>query len=72
MSADKAMKGGLAPHFLWGNLVLGLMVPGVILALHLAGELAGGVLALAGVLLLVGNFLSKYAVIKAGYYAPLL
>ena len=72
MSADKVMKGGLAPHFLWGNLVLGLMVPGVILVLHLASELAGGVLALAGVLLLAGNFLSKYGVIKAGYYAPLL
>lgn len=71
ISADKVMKGSLAPHFLWGNLVLGLMVPGLILALYLAGELAGGVLALAGVLLLAGNFLSKYAVIKAGYYTPL-
>ena len=71
MSADKVMKGSLAPHFLWGNLVLGLMVPGLILALHLASELAAGVLALAAVLLLAGNFLSKYAVIKAGYYASL-
>ncbi len=71
MSADKVMKGSLAPHFLWGNLVLGLLVPVLILALHLASELAAGVLALAGVLLLAGNFLSKYAVIKAGYYASL-
>jgi len=46
-------------------------VPGVILALSLTSELAGGVLVLAGALLLVGNFLSKYAVIKAGYYASL-
>lgn len=71
ISADRVMKGGLAPYFLWGNLVLGLMAPGVILVLHLASELATGVLALAAVLLLAGNFLSKYAVIKAGYYAPL-
>lgn len=72
ISADEVLKGSLAPDFLWGNLVLGLMVPGAILALSLASGLAGGVLALAGVLLLAGNFLSKYAVIKAGYYAPLL
>jgi formate-dependent nitrite reductase membrane component NrfD len=71
MSADKVIRGPLAPHFLWGNLVLGLMMPGLILALSLTGELAGGVLALAAVLLLAGNFLSKYAVIKAGYYASL-
>ena len=72
MSADKIMKGSLAPYFLWGNLVLGLMVPGLILALHLANALPSGFLALAGVLLLAGNFLAKYTVLKAGYYASLL
>lgn len=72
MSADKILKGSLAPYFLWGNLVLGLMVPGLILALYLAQVLPGGFLALAGVLLLVGNFLAKYTVIKAGYYSSLL
>ena len=48
------------------------MVPGLILALYLAQVLPGGFLALAGVLLLVGNFLAKYTVIKAGYYSSLL
>lgn len=70
-SVDAVMRGALAPHFLWGNLLLGLVVPAAILALHVASGVAGGVLALAGVLLVAGNFLSKYAVIKAGYYAPL-
>jgi formate-dependent nitrite reductase membrane component NrfD len=72
MSADKAMKGSLSSYFLWGNLVLGLMAPGLILALYLAHALPSGFLLLAGVLLLVGNFLAKYTVLKAGYYASLL
>jgi hypothetical protein len=46
------------------------VAPGLLLALHLARGLGGVLLALAGILLLVGNFLSKYAVIKAGYMAP--
>ncbi len=72
MSADKVVRGTLAPYFLWGNLVFGLMMPGLILALHLAHALPGGVLVLAGVLLLAGNVLAKYSVLKAGYYASLL
>lgn len=72
MSAGLVMRGAWAPHFVWGGLLLGLVVPGLILAIHLASELGDGMLALAGVLLLVGNFLSKYAVIKAGHLAPVL
>ncbi len=71
MSAATVTRGTWAPHFLCGGLLLGLVVPGLILALHLARGLGLGLLALAGVLLLAGNFLSKYAVIKAGYYASL-
>jgi len=70
-SAAMVMKGTWAPHYVLGGLLLGLVAPGLILALHLAGGLGDGVLALAGVLLLAGNFLSKYAVIKAGQYVPL-
>lgn len=72
LGADKVMRGSLAPHFVWGNLLLGLAVPAAILILHLNGALGGSALALAGLLMVAGNFLSKYAVIKAGYYAPLL
>jgi len=72
ISADKVMQGSLAPYFLWGNLVLGLMLPGLVLALHLARALPGGLLALAAMLLLAGNFLAKYALIKAGYHASLV
>jgi len=69
-SAAMVVRGAWAPHFLCGGLLLGLVVPGLILALHLARGLGDGMLALAGVLLLAGNFLSKYAVIKAGHLAP--
>ena len=72
MSANMVMRGRWAPHFVLGNLLLGLVAPGLILAIHLAGGFGNGMLALAGVLLLAGNFLSKYAVIKAGYLAPVL
>jgi len=72
LSAGLIMRGAWAPHFLWGGLILGLLAPGLLLALHLARGLGGAPLALAGILLLVGNFLSKYAVIKAGYLVPVL
>lgn len=70
VSAAMVTRGAWAPQFLCGGLLLGLIVPGLILALHLARGLGIGLLALAGVLLLAGNFFSKYAVIKAGYLAP--
>ncbi len=70
VSAAMVMRGTWAPHFLGGSLLLGLIVPGLILVLHLVRGFGDGMLALAGVLLLAGNFLSKYAVIKAGYLAP--
>jgi formate-dependent nitrite reductase membrane component NrfD len=71
ISADKLMTGSLKGYYLWGNLVLGLMLPALILVLDVARTLPGGLLALAGVLLLTGNLLAKYAVIRAGYYASL-
>lgn len=70
MSANMVTRGSWASHFMLGNLLLGLVVPGLIVALHLVSGFGDGMLALAGVLLLAGNFLSKYAVIKAGYLAP--
>ncbi len=72
LSVTRVMRGDLVAYFVCGNLLVGLMVPGALLALHLARTLGDGVLAPAGVLLLAGNFLSKYAVIKAGYLAPVL
>ena len=70
LSAAAVTRGQWAAYFLGGGLLLGLLVPGLLLLLHLSGGLGEGFLALAGVLLLGGNFLSKYAVIKAGYFVP--
>ncbi len=71
LSARVITTGAWAPHFLGGGLLLGLVAPGLIMAYHLARGLDEATLDLAAVLLLAGNFLSKYAVIKAGYLAPL-
>jgi formate-dependent nitrite reductase membrane component NrfD len=71
LGADRLLRGSLAPHFVWGTLVLGLGVPIALLAYHVGVGPLGGTLAVAGALMVLGNFLSKYAVIKAGYYAPL-
>jgi formate-dependent nitrite reductase membrane component NrfD len=72
MSAEKLMKGSLAPHFVWGNLVLGLIVPALLLLGFLGHVIPIEYLPIAGALLLVGNFLAKYTLLKAAYYAPLL
>jgi len=74
-SADRLMKGDLKVLFVWGLLLGGLLLP---LILGLYGSLWANpapdlfVLALAGVITLPGNWLSKYVVIKAGAYAPFL
>jgi len=75
LSVNRLMKGDLRLPFIWGTLVGGLFLP---LLLGLYGSLwsspsAGLVyLALAGAITLPGNWFSKYAVIKAGIYAPFL
>ena len=67
----QVLRGALAPHFVWGNLVLGLMLPSAALVLHLTGILVAVSLPWTGALILLGSLLAKYAVIKAGHYAPL-
>lgn len=74
-SVDRLMKGDLKVLFVWGLLPGGLLLP---LLLGLYGSLWANpapdlfALALAGVITLPGNWLSKYVVIKAGAYAPFL
>lgn len=67
----QVLRGALAPHFVWGNLILGLVLPSAALLLHLTGILVAASLPWTGALILLGSFLAKYAVIKAGHYAPL-
>lgn len=67
----QVLRGTLAPHFVWGNLVLGLVLPSAALLLHVTGIQVAGSLPSTGALILLGSFLAKYAVIKAGHYAPL-
>ncbi|MFQ5826747.1 MAG: NrfD/PsrC family molybdoenzyme membrane anchor subunit [Dehalococcoidia bacterium] len=75
LSVKRLIKGELRVPFVWGMLLGGLFLP---LLLGLYGSLWSKpapdlfFLALAGVITLPGNWLSKYTVIKAGTYAPFL
>ncbi len=66
LSAQELISGRFGLHFIGGVLVLGLIVPAAVILIAPGG--AAG--ALAAVLFLAGNWLSKYAVLKAGKYAP--
>ncbi len=74
-SVSRLMSGELKIPFLWGTILGGLVLP---LVLSLYGSLWASrtpdvfLLALAGVITLAGNWFSKYAIIKAGMYAPFL
>jgi formate-dependent nitrite reductase membrane component NrfD len=73
ISVARLVKGELRVPFVWGTLVVGLLVPLFLgIAAVLGSSLAPGLLAVAALLTFPGNWLSKYAVIKAGYYAPFL
>lgn len=74
VSVRRLIREDLSLPFVWGTLVVGILVP---LLLVFNGNAPDdkvqlAILALAGVLTLVGNWFSKYAIIKAGMYAPLL
>lgn len=74
ISAKRLIKEDLNLPFIWGTLIGGILLP---LALVLSGDVSDSevqlmLLASAGVLTLIGNWFSKYAIIKAGMYAPLL
>ncbi|MDR7540010.1 MAG: NrfD/PsrC family molybdoenzyme membrane anchor subunit [Armatimonadota bacterium] len=75
ISVQRLLGGELQPAFVYGTLVLGLLAPA---ALGLWGGLASTagsastILAAAGLVAVVGNWFSKFSVIKAGTYAPFL
>ncbi len=66
-SARELITGRLRGQFVGGVLILGLALP-LVLTLAWPQNAAGAIV--AAVLLLVGNWLSKYTVLKAGKYAP--
>jgi len=68
-SAKELISGRWGLHFVGGVLILGLIVPTVLILLAPNPEGGAGA-ALAAVLFLAGNWLSKYTVLKAGKYAP--
>ncbi len=73
---QELVRGSLSLIFLGGGVILGVIVPTAIVAyLFFAGGLqatSDPLLALAGALLLVGGLLIRYALLKAGFYQPVV
>jgi len=60
--------GSLRSHFLVGQLGLGLIVPLIILVLVRAGVGSTVLMPIVGALLVIGMFLSRYTIAKAGIH----
>ncbi|MBI2954455.1 MAG: polysulfide reductase NrfD, partial [Chloroflexi bacterium] len=74
-SVRMLVSGSLAMPFVLGVTAIGLVIPLILTALALAGWLGSGastVIALAGLLMLVGGFLFRRCMLKAGVYAPII
>lgn len=73
VSVKRLLSGDLQVAFLGGVMIAGLVVPLALIAFAMSatGGTATTAAALAGALILVGNWLSKHTVIRAGTYAPL-
>ena len=74
VSVNRLVKDDLNLVFIWGTLFAGILVPLLLVLNADASDSQRQLLFLvaAGFLTLPGNWLSKYAIIKAGVYAPLL
>jgi hypothetical protein len=71
LSVKRLMRGELKAAFLLGTIVLGVAVPALFIFYGLFLSSASHYLIFStGAAVLVGNWFSKYAVIKAGVYAP--
>jgi formate-dependent nitrite reductase membrane component NrfD len=74
-SVRRLVAGDLQLVYLGGVILAGLIVPLALVAYALlagSGAMVTSAAAVAGVLILIGNWLSKHAVIRAGAYAPLM
>ena len=75
ISVDRLLNGDLRPAFVWGTLVGGLFLA-LVLALWATFWIESGphifLLALSGLITIPSNWFSKYAIIRAGTYAPLM
>jgi formate-dependent nitrite reductase membrane component NrfD len=74
-SVRRLLSGDLQLAYLGGVIVVGIIVPLALVAYGLqagSGSLVTTAAAIAGVLILIGNWLSKHTVIRAGAYAPLM
>lgn len=65
-------KGQLAPLFYAGVVFLGILLPLVILVLAYLEMLSSSALAVAGISELLGAFMLRYSILKAGIYLPIV
>ena len=71
-AVDELLGGRAALAFYLGTVGAGLVIPIVIGLAGLVGTLSTAALAFVGALSLVGDFFAKYAIARAGVYAPIL
>jgi formate-dependent nitrite reductase membrane component NrfD len=73
VAVKRLLSGNLQAAYLGGVMIAGLVVPLALIgwAMSATGNAGTTAAALAGALILVGNWLSKHTVIRAGTYAPL-
>jgi formate-dependent nitrite reductase membrane component NrfD len=73
VSLRRLVRGDLRVSFLGGLMLVGLALPAVLLVVGASlepGDPASLAFAVAGATAIAGNWFSKYAVIRAGTYAP--
>jgi formate-dependent nitrite reductase membrane component NrfD len=71
-AVEELLGGRAALAFYLGTVGAGLVVPILIGVIGLVGPLSTAALALIGALSLVGDFFAKYAIARAGVYAPIM
>lgn len=71
LSVRRLMRGDLRGAFLLGTILLGFAVPAVFISYGLLlGNASQYLILTIGAAVVTGNWFSKYAVIKAGIFAP--
>ena len=71
-SVLELVKGRISPHFLVGVVVIGIILPLSIAVVGFFQEISPAVLVIGILGELIGGFLTRYSILKAGAYTPLV
>lgn len=71
-SVAQLIKGRVAPYFMGGVVVLGLVIPLGVGLLSFYSHVPSAIIAVAAACELIGGFSLRYSIMKAGVYAPIV